>query len=133
MVTSNEQRLRYRDLILTSKPCRWLHYPLFANAILDRNAPCVHEATLRPPASTNESRHVRYLDRGRFPPSALACTAGTQVDPQGVVPTQVTCAAARYSRHESFEQASPGGAHRTQAQPLTLSRSLVADRLRRTA
>jgi hypothetical protein len=94
VVTSNEQRLRDRDLILTSKPCLWLLYRLFANAILDRNAPCVHETMLRPPASTSESRHVRYLNRGCFPPSALACTAGTRWT-QRSRRNQVTCAAAR--------------------------------------
>lgn len=46
---SNEQRLRDRDLILTSKPCRWPQFRAFSNAILDRNAPCARD----PPAITS--------------------------------------------------------------------------------
>lgn len=36
-VTSNEQRLRDHNLILTSKPCRWHLHRLIPEAILDRN------------------------------------------------------------------------------------------------
>jgi hypothetical protein len=37
-ITSNVQRIRDRDLILTSKPRAWSLYRHFPNAILDRNA-----------------------------------------------------------------------------------------------
>jgi len=38
-ITSNMQRIRDRDLILTSKPRAWSPHRHFPNAILDRNAP----------------------------------------------------------------------------------------------
>ncbi|MGN6335506.1 hypothetical protein [Mycobacterium sp.] len=37
-VALNEQRLRDRDLIMTSKPCRWRLDRMFSNAIFNRDA-----------------------------------------------------------------------------------------------
>jgi hypothetical protein len=107
-VTPNEQRLRDRDLILTSKPCRWPLYRLFRNAILDRNAQCVREATVPTSRIHPQSRHVRYLNRWCFPSqrarmeemeekAMLACASGTRWT-QRSRRNQVTSAAAVLSQ-----------------------------------
>jgi hypothetical protein len=46
VVTSNLQRIRERDLILTIKPCRWPRYRVFLRVKWDRNADHVRKGTV---------------------------------------------------------------------------------------
>lgn len=73
-VTSNAQRLRDRNLILTSKPCRWRLHRLFFDAILARYWIVTHTACVRHRTAVSRApaMHVRCI----VPAPVLTLAAG---------------------------------------------------------